>query len=193
MSVSVIGDGLHCSHDHSNLSSLTARYRLQRPFEHDGVRVVGSVRPCRVVQMAGVRSRTASPGWRFLLSSALLRGCCLTMLLLPIHASAQDVLTVRPVNVWAGPDREFPLVISFPPRTKVHIFGCLEGWQWCDVASGRSRGWAHVSDLGNFFRDRTPIVEFSVDTYWDAHYRGRPWYADRSRWLKWEPSMSPPR
>jgi len=100
---------------------------------------------------------------------------------------------VRPVSVRAGPDREFPLVLSFPPRTQVHIFGCLEGWQWCDVASGRSRGWAHANDLGNFFRDRTPIVEFSVDTYWDAHYRGRPWYADRSRWLNWKPSTSRPR
>ena len=128
------------------------------------------------------------------MSSRLLRRFCVAIsLLLPIHASAQHVLTVRPVNVRAGPDREFPLVTWFQPGTEVHIFGCLKGWQWCDVASGRSRGWVHSSYLGNFFRDRTPIVEFSVDTYWDAHYQRRPWYAERSRWLNWEPSPSGPR
>lgn len=118
--------------------------------------------------------------------SALLRRFCVALLmLLPMHALAQNVITLRPVNVRAGPDREFPLVTWFPARTPVHIFGCLSGWDWCDVASGRSRGWVHSSYLGSFFRDRTPIVTFEVEPYWDAHYQGRPWYANRSSWFGW--------
>jgi uncharacterized protein YraI len=27
-----------------------------------------------------------------------------------------------------------------------------------------------------------PIIVFSVDSYWNRNYRGRPWYGERSRW-----------
>jgi len=106
-------------------------------------------------------------------------------LLLPTQALAQGTLTLRAVNVRAGPDSAFPLVTTLRASTPLHVFGCVSGWHWCDVSYGRSRGWVHSSYIGNLFRDRTPIIEFSVETYWDAHYRRRSWYADRSRWLNW--------
>lgn len=108
-----------------------------------------------------------------------------TVLLLPIQTSASSTSTLRPVNMRAGPDRAFPLVTSLPPRRPLHIFGCLSGWQWCDVSYGRSRGWVHSSYPTAFSRERTPIVTFSVEEYWDAHYQRRSWYADRSKWLNW--------
>jgi hypothetical protein len=27
-----------------------------------------------------------------------------------------------------------------------------------------------------------PVVAFSLPAYWDAHYRGRPWYRERDVW-----------
>jgi hypothetical protein len=27
-----------------------------------------------------------------------------------------------------------------------------------------------------------PVIAFGFDSYWDRHYRGRPWYSERSRW-----------
>jgi uncharacterized protein YraI len=117
----------------------------------------------------------------------LARSCLMAMIVaLPIQALAQKVVTLRPVNVRAGPDRSFPVVTPLNPNTPVHIFGCLSGWVWCDVASGRSRGWVQSSYLNSFFRDRTPVITFSVESYWDEHYRRRPWYSQRSKWLNWQ-------
>jgi uncharacterized protein YraI len=107
------------------------------------------------------------------------------ILLLPIQTFAESTSTLRAVNMRAGPDRAFPLVTWLPQRTPVHIFGCLSGGQWCDVSHGRNRGWVDSSYLATFFRDRTPVVTFSVEEYWDAHFQRRSWYADRSKWLNW--------
>ena len=72
------------------------------------------------------------------------------------------------MNLRAGPDRSFPLLSWLQGGTPVTVFGCLNGWHWCDVAFGFNRGW--VSRFG------VPMVTFSVGPYWGAHYRGRPWY-----------------
>lgn len=114
-------------------------------------------------------------------------------LLLPAPILAQTAMTVRAVNVRAGPDPIFPLVTWIPSGTPVSVAGCTEGWRWCDIVSGRTRGWVHAQYLTNVFRNRTPIVTFSVESYWDTHYRGRPWYADRSTWMGWgTPGFTPP-
>ena len=122
-------------------------------------------------------------------------GPCLIALslLLPIPAIAQTAGTLRAVNVRAGPDPAFPQVTRLQARTPVHVVGCTEGWLWCDIVSGRTRGWMHSQYLGNLFQSRTPVVTFSVETYWDANYRGRPWYRDRSAWVGWgTPGFRPP-
>ena len=114
------------------------------------------------------------------------------LLLTPIQALAQQVVTLRPVNVRAGPDRAFPIVTPLHQNTPVHIFGCLSGWQWCDIASGRARGWVQPSYLTSFFRDRTPVITFSLEAYWDEHYQRRSWYSQRSKWLNWEAPAAHP-
>jgi uncharacterized protein YraI len=125
--------------------------------------------------------------------AGLSRGLLALLLLLPIHALAQTAVTLRAVNVRAGPDQVFPLVTSLQPRTSVHVVGCTDGWLWCDIISGRTRGWVQSRDLTNLFRDRTPIIAFSVEPYWDLHYKNRPWYASRSAWAGWgTPAFQPP-
>jgi len=127
---------------------------------------------------------------------SLLRGvlwiAAASLLALPVVGSAQIAVVNRNVNLRAGPDRVFPLVTWLPAGAQVRVFGCTSGWRWCDVASGRNRGWVHSAYLTNVSR-RTPIVRFSVGPYWDLHYRGRPWYGSRSQWAAWgTPSFAPP-
>ena len=106
------------------------------------------------------------------------------ILLLPIPVLAQTAFTVQAVNVRAGPDRVFPLVTWLQAGTPVNVIGCTSGWRWCDVITGRTRGWVYSRYL-NFVRSRAPIITFSVGSYWGAHYRGRPWYSNRSAWNNW--------
>ena len=118
-------------------------------------------------------------------------------LLLPVGSSAQVIVapqlrttqafTTQAVNLRAGPDRSFPLVSWMQAGTPVNVFGCLNGWQWCDVAFGFNRGWVYGRFLSIPFGNQpvlimnsgprvgVPVVTFSVGPYWGAHYRNRSW------------------
>ena len=99
-----------------------------------------------------------------------------------------QAFTTSAVNLRAGPDRSFPLVSWLQAGTPVTVFGCLNGWHWCDVAFGFNRGWVYGRFLAIPFNGQqvlimnsgprfgVPMVTFSVGPYWGAHYRGRPWY-----------------
>ncbi len=118
----------------------------------------------------------------------------LLLLALPAVALAQPALTLRTVNVRAGPDPAFPVVTWLHRGQDVHVVACTEGWRWCDIVAGRTRGWVDANYLSGSFRNpRVPIVKFSVDTYWDEHYRNRSWYSTQSSWRDWgSPSFRPP-
>jgi uncharacterized protein YraI len=124
----------------------------------------------------------------------LLKWLLILLLAVPVGALAQHTLTLRPVNVRAGPDHVFPLVTSLPPSTPVHVVGCTEGWRWCDIVSGRTHGWVDATNLSGMVRNpRVPFVKFSIGPYWDAHYRNRPWYSSQADWANWgTPSFQPP-
>jgi uncharacterized protein YraI len=117
----------------------------------------------------------------------------LMLLAMSAGALAQRALALRTVNVRAGPDKTFPVVTWLHRSTEVHVVGCTEGWRWCDVVAGRARGWVDGSYLSGAFRNsRTPFVVFSVDSYWDEHYRSREWYSTKSSWRNWgAPSLQP--
>jgi uncharacterized protein YraI len=128
-------------------------------------------------------------------SPALVLQCLAALfLLLPIPALAQFALTTQPVNMRAGPDPAFPLVTWLPARATVTVVGCTVDERWCDVVQGRSRGWVHSRYLSFRSRNRMPTVTFSVESYWDEHYRSRPWFSDKPLWISWgTPSFQPPR
>ncbi len=130
-------------------------------------------------------------GWsrRMLLAAALF---------VPVGTFAQVVIarpvvttqafTTQSVNLRAGPDRGFPLVSWMQGGTPVTVFGCLNGWHWCDVAFGFNRGWVNgrflavpwggqqVLIMNSGPRVGVPVVTFSTGAYWGSHYRGRAWY-----------------
>ena len=61
--------------------------------------------------------------------------------------SAQLDATFRAAVVHAGPDPAFPQVTSLPAAANVHVVGCVSNRQWCDIQSGRTRGWIRVGDV----------------------------------------------
>lgn len=109
-------------------------------------------------------------------------------------ASAQNAYTAKPMNVRAGPNREYPLVAQLDAGTPLDVHGCLDGWSWCDVSFEGNRGWMYGGGISFDYNGGRvplysygpqlglPIITFSVGTYWGQYYRGRPWYGQRDTW-----------
>jgi uncharacterized protein YraI len=109
-------------------------------------------------------------------------------------ASAQNAFTSRPMNVRAGPNRDYPLVAQLDQGAPLDVQGCLNDWSWCDVSFDGNRGWIYAGGISFVYQGERvplysygpslglPIVTFSLMTYWDTYYRGRPWYAQRTTW-----------
>ncbi len=101
---------------------------------------------------------------------------------------------VTNVNLRAGPGTDFPVIVTVPNRAWISILGCLADYGWCDVFFEGNRGWMRSIYLAGWYqgyyyplRDYAPqlgypVVTFDVGTYWDAYYRGRPFYPERARW-----------
>jgi uncharacterized protein YraI len=114
---------------------------------------------------------------------------------IPLSAAAEEAFTMRRVDVFAGPSSEYPVVGSLPRSAAVDVFGCLSDWSWCDVGFAGDRGWVYALDLAVPYEGRRvvildygprihlPVVVFSLNTYWDRHYHGRPWYGQRQQWI----------
>lgn len=126
------------------------------------------------------------------LAALLLLPCAL--LLHTQAAEAQLDTTRRATTVRAGPDARFPQVARLPNGSNVRVFGCTSPPRWCDVLSGRVRGWALANDLSQSTRVvHAPVVTFSVEDYWTAHYRTRSWFSSKDRWAGWgTPGFVPP-
>jgi uncharacterized protein YraI len=121
---------------------------------------------------------------------------------LPVAALAQTfAVTTTAVNMRAGPDMSYPLVARVPAGTSLSVGGCLNSFTWCDVYAGDLRGWVYASYLTYPYQSSVvpiysygpalglPIIAFSIGTYWDNYYRGRPFYSNRNYWYgrPWQP------
>jgi uncharacterized protein YraI len=111
-----------------------------------------------------------------------------------IASAAVTAITADPVSLRAGPSIGFPVVDRIPDDARVTVFGCVRAYQWCDIAWRDARGWVQGDDLIYLYQQRRvrlieygpriglPVVVFSFDTYWNRHYRSRPFYTERTRW-----------
>ncbi len=147
---------------------------------------------------ARFKTRPAAPG-------LTLAGAALAAFLsLPCAAFAQvAAVTNQPVNLMAGPGDDYPVVTGLGPNQQVEVMGCVDTYEWCDVALDDLRGWVDGNALTYFYEGNyvpvesygavigLPVVVFSIDTYWDRYYHGRPWYGDRDRWRHGEPPHYP--
>ena len=126
--------------------------------------------------------------------SGLLAGTLGTVALVGTANAQVQAFTNSPVEVFAGPSSEYPLVAQLAPSQSVAVYGCLDGYSWCDVAVPGLRGWAYAGSLSYPYQGNyvpligygavlgLPIIGFSIGSYWDRYYRGRPWFNDRGRW-----------
>ena len=126
------------------------------------------------------------------------------MMMVPAMAFAADGSTVANVNMRAGPDVQYPLILTLGTGTPVSIQGCTTGWEWCDVVAAGNRGWVAgtylqytynsqpvvVTDYGS--QIGIPIVTFVIGSYWANYYSGRPFYRDRTRWYSRPIPIRPP-
>lgn len=106
-------------------------------------------------------------------------------------ASALPGYATSRVEIKAGPDRDYPTVGVVRRGSSITINGCLNDWTWCDVTASRDRGWVRGDSIQAVQRGRriaygaawtVPTFAFNFGTYWDAHYKGRPFYKERSKW-----------
>ena len=109
----------------------------------------------------------------------------------PALARVMTGYTVRPTEILSGPDGDYPTVRDLGPDSRLTVYGCLNDWSWCDVSYRYDRGWIAGEDIAVTYQGRrraiTPyiglgVLSFMFGTYWDNHYRGRPFYSDRPRW-----------
>jgi len=120
-------------------------------------------------------------------------------------AAAQTATVTSSVNVRAGPEKSFPTVTWLLGGTPVTVAGCTADWRWCDVTTGRDRGWVYARFLSYPFKGSAvaivkggpdlglPQVEFSLGPYWDAHYQGKRWFAQKAQYQRRWDQRPPPR
>ena len=131
-------------------------------------------------------------------------------LTMPAIAQAQQAQTAKWVNLRAGPARDYPLVVSFPPGVPIAVQGCVDGYGWCDVIGpSGERGWVYAGNIVYPYQSGYvpitqygavigfPVVTFVIGNYWGDYYRGRPWYGSMNRWHNhpppvWRPPSRPP-
>jgi uncharacterized protein YraI len=137
-----------------------------------------------------------------MLRSTITTAAILTGLTVSAPAYAQTVVpgvqtavATTDLNLRAGPGTRFPVVTTIPSNQSVTVHGCIEGRDWCDVTFGNNRGWAYgeylattvagsrviIADAGP--QVTVPMATFAPGPYWETHYRDRPFFAERDRWI----------
>jgi len=115
-----------------------------------------------------------------------------------------EAYTSQPVDVYAGPASDYPVVAEVPPGAELAVNGCVSDYSWCDVSTSEFRGWVYGGYLNYPYEGSevpimtygvqigVPVVAFSIGNYWDRYYHDRPWYHDRDRWANHPPPHGGP-
>lgn len=121
----------------------------------------------------------------------VLLGVLALLLLAPVQARAAEVFTMHPMDLRAGPKHDYPLLMIVPAKAKLRLFGCLKKYDWCDVASGKLRGWIRgnhiaVTQHGRNIRIQpnaealgVPVLAFNQNTYWGRYYPDRNFHVSK--------------
>ncbi len=128
-----------------------------------------------------------------------IKRCLLAAAMLPATAMAQQAFTSGDVNMRAGPSQGYPLVAWIPGGTPLTVYGCLDGYTWCDVGAPNARGWVYANYVSYPYQSSMvpvytygpalgiPLISFALGTYWGSYYVGRPWYNNQAYWSSYRP------
>ena len=134
----------------------------------------------------------------------LVAGLAVALAALPGVSQAQLAYAAKQVNLRAGPGMEYPVVAILLAGVPVTVQGCVADYRWCDVEAGPSRGWVYGANIVYPYQgSNVPVISYgamigigilaySVASYWDQHYVGRPWYPQRQRWINRPPPPHAP-
>lgn len=109
-------------------------------------------------------------------------------------ADTLDGATAAPGTMYAGPGDSYPQVMRLAAGLHVALHGCqgAADTMWCDVSWRGKRGWVQANGLEVFENGArmpvpaaaVPAATFEFASYWEANYKTRLWYGDRSKWQK---------
>lgn len=148
------------------------------------------------------RQQTAIIGWCTAALALVFSACA------PAAVAQISATLTAGVHLRAGPSIFYPSVQIMPSGQVVQVFGCEQGFNWCDVQAGPQRGWIDAAFLqapspsGPVLIASSPavvgvpLVTFSFNNYWDTWYVGRPWYSRRAfygrYWSRFPHGVPPP-
>ena len=130
-----------------------------------------------------------------MLSRALIAAALLFLTVAPAMAQSADGSARSAGILRAGPGSDYPRIARIGRGEPLEIYGCVDGYDWCDVATDNDRGWfpgdAIVFDQGGRpvllpeVADEMGIgiLGFSRGDYWGHHYRNRPFFSE-PRWSR---------
>jgi len=96
--------------------------------------------------------------------------------------------------LMSGPSPDYPAVADLSAGQPVTVYGCLDGYTWCDIQADYYRGWFDAGLLAYYYEDQPvpfynyayqiglPIIGFSFYDYWGRFYHDRPFFGERERW-----------
>lgn len=113
-------------------------------------------------------------------------------LLVPgVAAAAVSAIVTTDLNIRTGPGVNYQDFGTIPAGGHVTVYGCANGYNWCDVGWSGTRGWVS----SNFLAYRqggydgsigsigisigVPVIGFDPYVYHDRYYTRSPWYNER--------------
>ncbi len=134
---------------------------------------------------------------------ALAAGTALAALSMAGSAGAYEAVVTYQAPLLAGPSTGYPPIADLYAGSPVEVYGCLDGWDWCDVSFQGYRGWFDGQMLGVPYEGQQvpifdygyaiglPIIGFDFNDYWRRYYYNRPFFGERGRYA--HVAMPPPR
>ncbi|MEJ8573132.1 SH3 domain-containing protein [Microbaculum marinum] len=105
-----------------------------------------------------------------------------------VPAFAEQAEVTADLNIRTGPSTRYQVITTVPDGGGVDVYGCVRGYDWCDVAWGAYRGWVFADYLDYTYRGSAramsdwrdeigvPLVSYDPDAYSERYYRDTPWY-----------------
>jgi uncharacterized protein YraI len=142
---------------------------------------------------------SSSKNWKLLLAS----GAAALILAAAGAAKAYEAVVTSSAPLEAGPSPDYPQVDELDAGAPVTVYGCVNGYEWCDVSFQGARGWFDAQYLTVPYQGQQvpifdygvqiglPVIGFSFDDYWGRYYHDRPFFGERERYAHVAPP--PPR